>query len=123
MTPLHRDPCCSLYDLLAPSAPSTHAKHFLLMPPTLGEVLITSAPLSRSCNTAQLDVRLRGARGATAEFDVVLAAPATPRYARAAHAVREGETVFVPRAWWPRVENAAAGDRDSARRGWPAAAD
>ncbi|KAH9919967.1 Clavaminate synthase-like protein [Epithele typhae] len=133
VTPIHRDPYHNVFSLLASSAPDAHGKHFLIFPPSMNEVL-TDATFSR--NTARLDVVLRRTPGAMDGFDAVLDANSAPR--RVSEAVldnggalscvlREGDTLFIPRGWWHRVENVEvdgnsgpkAEDHEK-RKGWTA---
>ncbi|KAH9950807.1 Clavaminate synthase-like protein [Amylocystis lapponica] len=132
VTPLHYDPYLNLYHLHASSKPSTHAKHFTLIPPSVSDFIRRSDAYSTLRNTSDIDLTLRPASNSSHSegvFDVLID-PATP--ARAAEAIaasalscvlREGETLFIPRGWWHRVENVVlAGGTQSAdnHAGWTA---
>ncbi|KAI0777720.1 hypothetical protein BD413DRAFT_466972 [Trametes elegans] len=118
VTPLHYDPYCNLYTMHASSDPFVHAKHFVLLPPTpaLSQAL-ARADRSVLRNTSPLELHLRPRPGDPAgSFAVAMDPASAPVHTRDAVresgaalscVVREGDTLFVPRRWWHRVENVA----------------
>ncbi|KAI0746826.1 hypothetical protein C8Q80DRAFT_1220114 [Daedaleopsis nitida] len=133
ITPLHCDPYHNLYQLLASSQPAIHAKHILLLPPSLADVLASTANhISR--NTSPLDIRVQRTSAAISGFHVYI--DRTSASARTTEAVlhsgsaltcvlREGDMLFLPRGWWHRVENIVMGDwsaeeENNRTRGWTA---
>ncbi|OJT08247.1 Lysine-specific demethylase 8 [Trametes pubescens] len=127
ITPLHYDPYYNLYNVYASSDPNVHAKHFVLLPPDLSESL-SRADGSVLRNTSPVDLHLRGDSSGNA-FDVLIDPSTAPLRTREALSesggalscvLREGDTLFVPRKWWHRVENVRLQDTDAANPGWTA---
>ncbi|EIW55671.1 Clavaminate synthase-like protein [Trametes versicolor FP-101664 SS1] len=125
ITPLHYDPYFNLYNVYASSDPSVHAKHFVLLPPDLSESL-SRADGSVLRNTSPVDLHLRADSSENA-FDVLIDPSTAPVNTREALSesggamscvLREGDTLFVPRKWWHRVENVRL--QDTATPGWTA---
>lgn len=129
---MHYDPYFNLYHLHASSDPSLYAKHFVLLPPSSAEFVKRTDTHTTLRNTSAIDIYLRprtsNGRVLRDEFDV-LVDPATPsRLAEHVSAMaiscilREGETLFIPRGWWHRVENVSLLDTEASRRdaGWTA---
>ncbi|KAI0371995.1 Clavaminate synthase-like protein [Pilatotrama ljubarskyi] len=127
VTPLHYDPYFNLYNVYASSEPSVHAKHFVLLPPTLSDCL-SRADGSVLRNTSPVELHLL--KGQSVEnFDIAVD-PSTPLRTTEALAesdsamscvLREGDTLFVPRRWWHRVENVKLQDvASSTASGWTA---
>lgn len=120
----------NLFHVQASSDPAKYAKHVVLLPPAVSRLMLTNGRGGVMGNTSgvQLSVRRR-LRGGRAEFEV-RADPDLPREtleAIAEHAVgcvvREGETLFIPRGWWHRVQNVRLVERtrDDEPAGWTAA--
>ncbi|KAI0674349.1 hypothetical protein C8Q78DRAFT_1075989 [Trametes maxima] len=113
VTPLHYDPYFNLYNVYASSDPAIHAKHFVLFPPTLSEYLTRADDGSVLRNTSPVELHvLKTPPGA--DLEVALDPASAPERTRDAIlgsdaalscVVREGDTLFVPRRWWHRVEN------------------
>ncbi|KAI0360635.1 Clavaminate synthase-like protein [Trametes cingulata] len=126
VTPLHYDPYFNLYNVYASSEPSVHAKHFVLLPPTLSEYL-ARGDLSVMRNMSPINLHIL--RDGSAPFEVAFD-PSTPSRTTEALAasgaamscvLREGDTLFVPRRWWHRVESVKLRDTGSpADSGWMA---
>ncbi|KAL1943972.1 hypothetical protein VTO73DRAFT_3790 [Trametes versicolor] len=125
VTPLHYDPYFNLYNVYASSDPSVHAKHFVLLPPDLSESL-SRADGSVLRNTSLVDLHLRADSSANA-LDVLIDPSTAPVNTRGALSesggamscvLCEGDTLFVPRKWWHRVENVRL--QDTATPGWTA---
>ncbi|KAI0635213.1 Clavaminate synthase-like protein [Trametes polyzona] len=115
VTPLHYDPYFNLYNVYASSDPDMHAKHFVLLPPTLSEYL-SRGDGSVLRNTSPVDLHLRRdpASAPDASYEVAIDPRTAPLRTREAMeytgaalscVLREGDTLFVPRRWWHRVEN------------------
>ncbi|OSD08062.1 Clavaminate synthase-like protein, partial [Trametes coccinea BRFM310] len=129
VTPLHYDPYYNLYTVYASSDASTHAKHFVLFPPAASEHLSRADDGSVMRNTSPVDLHLRRSGGGDG-FDVVLDPESASARVRDALlrgeggalscVVREGDTLFVPRRWWHRVENVALREGGAAWQGWTA---
>ncbi|KAI8970888.1 hypothetical protein BD414DRAFT_501511 [Trametes punicea] len=142
VTPLHYDPYCNLYNVYASSDPGVHAKHFVLFPPALSEYLARADGGSVLRNTSPLDLHLHlhssrsTPRSASDDaFEIRIDPDSAPLRTREAVlgsgaalscVVREGDTLFVPRRWWHRVENVALRDAtggleaEAGGRGWTA---
>ncbi|GJE92388.1 hypothetical protein PsYK624_085420 [Phanerochaete sordida] len=128
VSPFHCDAYMNLFHLQASSDRSRFAKHVLLMPPRTADVLRdTPRGSSILSNTSRMKVRLRRAHAdSRAQFHVEAhpTVPARTAQALAAHAqscvLREGETLFIPRGWWHRVENVCLADGPQPRAGWTA---
>ncbi|CDO75853.1 hypothetical protein BN946_scf184833.g4 [Trametes cinnabarina] len=125
VTPLHYDPYYNLYNVYASSAPSAHAKHFVLFPPSLSEYLSRADDGSIMRNTSPVELHLR--RTDDGEFEVGLDEGSAPARVRDAVrgsglscVLREGDTLFVPRRWWHRVENVALREESTSGGGWTA---
>ncbi|KAI0693942.1 hypothetical protein C8T65DRAFT_667471 [Cerioporus squamosus] len=111
MSPLHSDPYCNLYSLHASSDASTHAKHWLLLPPSLGRLLSPPPGTQMQPNMSPLDFRLRRRSGEDGSFDT--AQHVMDANAALSCVMREGDMLFVPRRWWHRVENVVLEDENT----------
>ena len=120
VTPLHYDPYFNLYNLYASSEPSVHAKHFVLFPPTLSEYLARAEKGHIMRNTSLVDLRVHARPppegNSFAEDAFAISVDTDSASSRTRDALldsgaawscvlREGDTLFVPRRWWHRVEN------------------
>ncbi|KAH9901327.1 hypothetical protein C8Q73DRAFT_786706 [Cubamyces lactineus] len=124
VTPLHYDPYFNLYNLYASSEPSVYAKHFVLFPPALSEYLARAETGHIMRNTSPVDLHVhkrssgtpRPPQGNPLEDTFVISMDPTSTPSRTRDALlesgaawscvlREGDTLFVPRRWWHRVEN------------------
>lgn len=120
----------NLFHLQASSDPIKYAKHVLLMPPSTSDMLRhTQRGSSVFSNTSRMKARLRRDRSFTSgmQFHVEVH-PDVPLYTADAIAmhgvtclVREGETLFIPKGWWHRVENVCLTEEPQATAGWTAA--
>ena len=123
MSPLHFDPYENLYTLHAVSEASLHAKHWLLLPASLGRLLAPRLDPRMQPNMSPLDFRISRREGDEGNFDVLVDRASVPedavQYVLDANnalscLMREGDMLFVPRRWWHRVENVVLkDDRDS----------
>ncbi|KAI0646347.1 hypothetical protein C8Q79DRAFT_664261 [Trametes meyenii] len=130
VTPLHYDPYFNLYNVYASSDPSVHAKHFVLLPPTLSQYLTRADDGSVLRNTSPVEFHvLRTPPGADPEVAIdPVSAPERTRDAilesdaALSCVVREGDTLFIPRRWWHRVENITlpSGTGSTGGPGWTA---
>ncbi|EJF63727.1 hypothetical protein DICSQDRAFT_55007 [Dichomitus squalens LYAD-421 SS1] len=125
---LHTDPYHNLYNLFSSSEPSLFGKHFVLLPPSMSPFLERKdSEFMR--NTSHVECFLKATSSDT--FDVAIDPDMVP--AKAARAMlasdsvlscmlQEGDTIFVPRRWWHRVENvmAPSAARHGKKRGWTA---
>ncbi|RDX54554.1 Clavaminate synthase-like protein, partial [Lentinus brumalis] len=114
ISPLHSDPYCNLYTLHVSSDASTHAKHWLLLPPSLGKPLAPPSHGYAQPNMSPLDCRLRRRQDEDGGFDVLMDRTSVPGQTALdvldagvalSCVMREGDMLFVPRRWWHRVEN------------------
>ncbi|OCH86640.1 Clavaminate synthase-like protein [Obba rivulosa] len=141
VTPIHHDPYANLYHLHASSAPQIHAKHFVLFPPSASSALSRTPGVQR--NTSAADLLLvphalpaplsslspvwsashaspappcRDATPDNHDPFAILAAPTEVLPVRAWSCVlHEGETLYIPRRWWHRVENVALPEHGGAQ--------
>ncbi|TCD69594.1 hypothetical protein EIP91_007016 [Steccherinum ochraceum] len=113
VTTLHHDPYMNCFQLAATSNSAGHGKHFLLLPPTISDILKPKpSSLTRQIqrNTSHLNFSLHHTPGGApqvhvdqmedADADLISSAALTC-------VLKEGETLFIPRRWWHRVENVA----------------
>ncbi|KAI0336472.1 Clavaminate synthase-like protein [Cubamyces sp. BRFM 1775] len=125
VTPLHYDPYFNLYNLYASSEPLVQAKHFVLFPPSLSEFLARAEDGHIMRNTSLVDLHVhkrvaesealpKEAHLAQDAFVISMDPDSAPSRTRDALlqpgaawscVLREGDTLFVPRRWWHRVEN------------------
>ncbi|PCH37078.1 Clavaminate synthase-like protein [Wolfiporia cocos MD-104 SS10] len=121
VTPLHYDPYMNLYHLEASSNPLSCAKHFLLIPPSAAEFVKRADDFSALRNTSSLDFSLcrRHSAHYKCAFDIVASSTVPERSSEVLSSValscilREGETLFIPKRWWHRVENVSLLDEAS----------
>lgn len=126
ITPLHYDPYFNLYQMYASAEPSRYAKHIFLLPPSASEFVKRADGQHSLRNTSSINLSLQPSCSGD-EF-AVIAAPDTP--SRSVEAIsglgyscvlREGETLFIPKGWWHRVENVVLGrDQPPSGSGWTA---
>ncbi|GBE84356.1 hypothetical protein SCP_0603350 [Sparassis crispa] len=128
ITPLHYDPYMNLYHLHASSDPLTHAKHLTLLPPSVSEFVRRADGHASLRNTSAIDLQLRPrSGGSNLQFDILTDSCPTRlvdalSLTALSCVLREGETLFIPRGWWHRVENVLLPGRgpSSASAGWTA---
>lgn len=129
VTPFHYDPYMNLFHLQASSNPSRFAKHVMLLPPSSSPYLQhTERGSSVLGNTSKIKARLRHQTSQLSEVDFeceVLSdtgdtvVEAMAEYARVC-VLREGETLFIPKGWWHRVENVVLDRNPRLTVGWTA---
>ncbi|KAH9837958.1 Clavaminate synthase-like protein [Rhodofomes roseus] len=126
VTPLHYDPYFNLYHLYASANPERHAKHIFLLPPHASEFVKRADGQHALRNTSSIGLSL--ATSQNGDAFAIMAAPDTPGRSVEAMStsgfcciLREGETLFIPKGWWHRVENVVLGhDQQPSNSGWTA---
>ncbi|KAI0339303.1 Clavaminate synthase-like protein [Trametopsis cervina] len=129
VTPLHYDPYINLFHLQASSAPDEYAKHVFLLPPTASPYVNGTGARKRQKNTATVDFRIHlGPSHVIPHLQVAMEA-SQALVSDAVDAIessavtcvlREGETLYIPRGWWHRVENIAMHGGSGKQAGWTA---
>ncbi|KAH9925731.1 uncharacterized protein B0H18DRAFT_876881 [Fomitopsis serialis] len=126
ITPLHYDPYFNLYQLYASAEPNRYAKHIFLLPPSASEFVKRADGQHALRNTSSINLSLQPSDSGD-DFAVVAAPDAPSRSVEAISGLgyscilREGETLFIPKGWWHRVENVVLGrDQPPSGSGWTA---
>ncbi|KAI0794804.1 hypothetical protein C8Q75DRAFT_712368 [Abortiporus biennis] len=129
VSPLHFDPYMNLYHLQASSNPSYYAKHFTLLPPSVSHHLQNASTRQFQRNTSSVDLHLvrKDSESGHPTFDIKLDSSlpddiaSTLTETMMTCTLREGETLFIPRGWWHRVENVSLVEDPRYRNiGWTA---
>ncbi|KIP09374.1 hypothetical protein PHLGIDRAFT_126381 [Phlebiopsis gigantea 11061_1 CR5-6] len=129
VTPFHYDPYMNLFHLQASADPRKFAKHVTLLPPSISPWLQTASRGSSVMgNTSQIKARLRRCVTDDSDdsFECQLSSDLSDvaMQAVAEHVkvcvLREGETLFIPRGWWHRVENVSLSRDPGPTAGWTA---
>lgn len=112
---MHYDPYENLFHMQATSSPHL-AKHFLLLPP--GVVKQGDGRfLQKNTSSMKFALQRQGdGFGVTVEGSSSRAI----QELGLSCVLKEGETLFVPRGWWHRVENVWTCEGDSEEGGWTA---
>ncbi|KZT71073.1 Clavaminate synthase-like protein [Daedalea quercina L-15889] len=125
VTPLHYDPYFNLYQVYASSDPNRYAKHIFLLPPDAREFVGRADGQHTLRNTSPIDLSLKPSPNGD-DF-VLVPEPSTPSHSVEAMlqlgcscVLREGETLFIPKGWWHRVENVILGEELPSDSGWTA---
>lgn len=131
VTPLHYDPYMNCFQLQAASDPTKHGKHVLLLPPSASSIVRSNPRTALQRNTSSVDFHLRRSNPYTLDHDTVdvyvdsLGSEDAQSLSSAALScvLLEGDTLFIPRGWWHRIENIALTPADGAESdcgGWTA---
>lgn len=129
VTPFHYDAYMNFFHLQAASDHAKFAKHVILVPPFASDMLRhAQRGSSVFSNTSKMKARLcrewSVSSGMQFHVEVHPEVPLNTAEALAQHGMtcilREGETLFIPKGWWHRVENVCLAKEPQPLAGWTA---